>query len=334
MRDNNINIGDPDYNHNIDILLRSIIDRANLRRSTTSSTTIDHQLLHLHQSGSASTSTTYLPQQQEEIDIGIIGTIYSLEPTQPLCTTFTSSTTAPVRQQQLQPEHRQQHHNISMINNIESPEDAHQEEFDNNNQYILQSMRIIYYNNNMEAWTGTIIDHNIFSTSLRQLQLHPQSDEPNLYINNIGSDINIILFIIHDNFICISKTDMQQEIINSIAPEGAQLINIELDNINFIDNISADIINLTYLDFIQQPHLQQRLPIQLRQALLHHHLSQHRLDHHRDHHSQQQPSQHLLDIREEDDNQQQEDQQEDEANISEDSFSDDDSEKLTNQQLH
>ena len=39
MRDNNINIGDPDYNHNIDILLRSIIDRANLRRSTTSSTT-------------------------------------------------------------------------------------------------------------------------------------------------------------------------------------------------------------------------------------------------------------------------------------------------------
>ena len=43
---------------------------------------------------------------------------------------------------------------------------------------------------------------------------------------------------------------MQQEIINNIAPEGAQLINIELDNINFIDNISADIINLTYFDFI------------------------------------------------------------------------------------
>ena len=132
MRDNNLNIGDPDYNHNIDILLGSIIDRANLRRSTTSSTTTNHQPLHLHQSGSTSTSTTYLPQQQEEIDIGIIGTIYSLEPTQPLCTTFTSSTTAPVRQQQLQPEHRQQHHNINMINNIESPEDAHQEEFDNN----------------------------------------------------------------------------------------------------------------------------------------------------------------------------------------------------------
>ena len=256
VRDTNINIGDPDYNHNIDILLRGIIDRANLRRLTTSSTTIDHQLLHLHQSGSASTSTTYLPQQQEEIDIGIIGTIYSLEPTQPLCTSCTSSTTAPVRQQQLQLEHRQQHHNISMINNIESPEDAHQEEFDNNNPYILQSMRIIYYNNNMETWTGTIIDHNIFSTSLRQLQLHPQSDEPNIYINNIGSDINIILFIIHDTFICISKTDLQQEIINNIAPEGAQLINIELDNINFIDNISADIINLTYLDLIQQPHLQ------------------------------------------------------------------------------
>ena len=186
MRDNNLNIGDPDYNHNIDILLGSIIDRANLRRSTTSSTTTNHQPLHLHQSGSASTSTTYLPQQQEEIDIGIIGTIYSLEPAQPLCTTFTSSTTAPVRQQQLQPEHRQQHHNISMINNIESPEDAHQEEFDNNDHYILQSMRIIYYNN-MEAWTGTIIDHNIFSTSLRQLQLHPQSDEPNLYFKTSTS---------------------------------------------------------------------------------------------------------------------------------------------------
>ena len=68
MRDNNINIGDPDYNHNIDILLRSIIDRANLRRSTTSSTTTDHQPLHLHRSGSASASTTYLPQQQETID--------------------------------------------------------------------------------------------------------------------------------------------------------------------------------------------------------------------------------------------------------------------------
>ena len=76
VRDNNINIGDPDYDHNIDILLRSIIDRANLRRSATSSSTTDHQPLHLHHSGSASTSTTYPQQQQqrqqEEIDIGII----------------------------------------------------------------------------------------------------------------------------------------------------------------------------------------------------------------------------------------------------------------------
>ena len=96
MRDNNLNIGDQTTITTSTSYLESIIDRANLRRSTTSSTTIDHQPLHLHQSGSASTSTTYLPQQQEEIDIGIIGTIYSLEPTQPLCTTFTSSTTAPV----------------------------------------------------------------------------------------------------------------------------------------------------------------------------------------------------------------------------------------------
>ena len=91
MRDNNINIGDPDYDHNIDILLRSIIDRANLRRSATSSSTTGHQLLHLHHSGSAPTSTTYLQQQQqrqqETIDIGIIGTIYSLDPEQPLSTT-------------------------------------------------------------------------------------------------------------------------------------------------------------------------------------------------------------------------------------------------------
>ena len=150
MRDNNINIGDPDYDHNIDILLRSIIDRANLRRSATSSSTTGHQLLHLHHSGSASTSTTYLLQQQqrqqETIDIGIIGTIYSLDPAQPLSTTYTSSTTSPF-QRQLPPEHRhlQPHHNICMINNIESQEDEHREEFDNNS-YILQSMRIIHDN--------------------------------------------------------------------------------------------------------------------------------------------------------------------------------------------
>ena len=177
-----------------------------------------------------------------------------------------------------------------MIDNIESTEDEHREEFDNS--YILQSMRIIHDNNhNMEAWTGTIINNDNFSASLRQLQLHPQNDEPNLYINNIGSDFKIILLIIHDNFICISQKDIQQEIINNIAPEGAQLINIELDNINFNDNISTDVINLTYLDFIQQSHLQQRLPNQLRQALLHHQ-PQHRLDHHCDHHSQQQLHQH------------------------------------------
>ena len=194
-----------------------------------------------------------------------------------------------------------------MINNIESPEDEHREEFDSNS-YILQSMSIIHNNHyNMEAWTGRIINHEIFSTSLRQLQLLPQNDEPNLYIDNIRSEFRIILFIIHDNFICISKRDIQQEIIDNIAPEGAQLINIELDNINFNDNISADIIKLTHFDFIQQPHLQQRLPIQLRQALLHHQ-PQHRLDHHCGHHCQQQPHQHLLGIREEDDNQQQEDQ--------------------------
>ena len=205
-----------------------------------------------------------------------------------------------------------------MINNIESPEDEHREEFDSNSN-ILQSMRIIHNNNyNMEAWIGTIINHEILSTSLRQLQLHPQNDEPNLYINNIRSEFRIILFIIHDNFICISKRDIQQEIIENIAPEGAQLINIELDNINFNDNISADIINLTHFDFTQQPHLQQRLPIQLRQALLHHQQPQHRLDHHCDHHHQQQFHQHLLGIREEDGHQQQEDQQEDEDNFSED----------------
>ena len=168
MRDNNINIGDPDYNHNIDILLGSIIDRANLRRSATSSSTTGHQLLHLHHSGSASTSTTYLQQQQrhqEKIDIGIIGTIYSLDPEQPLFTTYTSPTTSPF-QRQLPPEHRHlhQHHNICMIDNIESPEDEHREEFDNNS-YILQSMRIIH-DNNMEAWTGTIINHDNFSSSL------------------------------------------------------------------------------------------------------------------------------------------------------------------------
>ena len=165
MRDNNINIGDPDYNHNIDILLGSIIDRANLRRSTTSSTTTNHQPLHLHRSGSASASTTYLPQQQETI--GIIGTIYSLDPAHPLSTTYTSSTTSSF-QRQLPPEHQhlQPHRNICMINNIESQEDEHREEFDNNS-YILQSMRIIHDNNNMEAWTGTIINHDNFSSSLR-----------------------------------------------------------------------------------------------------------------------------------------------------------------------
>ena len=321
-----MNIGNPDYNHNIDILLRSIIDRANLRRSATSSSTTDHQPLHLHHSGSASTSTTYLQQQQrqqETIDIGIIGTIYNLDPEQPLFTTYTSSTTSPF-QRQLPPEHRhlQPHHNICMINNIESPEDEHREEFDSNS-YILQSMRIIHDNNhNVEAWTGTIINHDNFSASLRQLQLHPQNDEPNLYINNIRSDFRIILFIIHDIFICISKRDVQQDIVNNLAPEGAQLINIEVDNIDLNDNISADIINLTYLDFIQQPHLQQRLPIQRRQALLH---PQHRLDHHCDHHSQQQLHQHLLGIIEEDDNQQQEYQPENEDNTSEDNTSEEDS---------
>ena len=164
MRDNNINIGDPDYDHNIGILLRSIIDRANLRRSATSSSTTGHQLLHLHHSGSASTSTTYPQQQQrqqEEIDIGIIGTIYNLDPEQPLFTTYTSSTTSPF-QRQLPPEHRhlQPHQHLCMIDNIESQEDQHREEFDNSS-YILQSMRIIHNNNyNMEAWTGTIINHD------------------------------------------------------------------------------------------------------------------------------------------------------------------------------
>ena len=80
MRDNNINIGDSDYHHNINILLGSIIDRANLRQSTTSSTITNHQPLHLHQSGSASASTSYLPQQQETIDIGIIGSWHHLQP--------------------------------------------------------------------------------------------------------------------------------------------------------------------------------------------------------------------------------------------------------------
>ena len=125
----------------------------------------------------------------------------------------------------------------------------------------------------------------------------------------------IILFIIHDNIVCISKRDAQQKIIDNIDPSGAQLISIELNNINFNDHISADIINLTHFDFIQQPHLQQRLPIQLRQALLHHQ-PQHRLDHHCDHHCQQH-HQHLVGIREEDHRQQTGDQQEEKDDISE-----------------
>ena len=149
MRDNNINIGDPDYNYNIDILLGSIVDRANLRRSTTSSTTTNHQPLHLHRSGSASASTTYLPQQQETI--GIIGTIYSLDPAQPLSATHTSSATSTFHQQlPLEHRHLQPHHIICMIDNIESQEDQHREEFDNSS-YILQSMRIIHNNYDMEA---------------------------------------------------------------------------------------------------------------------------------------------------------------------------------------
>ena len=131
-----------------------------------------------------------------------------------------------------------------------------------------------------------------FAASLRQLQLHPQDYEPNLNINNIKLGFMIILFIIHDNIVCISKRDTQQKIIDNIDPSGAQLISIELNNINFNDYISTDIINLTHFDFIQQPHLQQCLPIQLRQALLHHQ-PQHRWDHHCDHHCQQHHHQHL-----------------------------------------